>query len=82
MKRNIRLATQVFEKAIESGKEVTGAQSKLDSLLDKAGKRNVFHKNKVARRKSAMARKAKAAGMGKKRPPKTAATKTSIKNKQ
>ena len=63
LKRDIRSATQVFETKLSGGKktEIANAQTKLQSLLDTASKKNVFHKNKVARRKAQMSKKAKQA---------------------
>ena len=66
LKRDIRSAFQSFEGTLDGGKktEIANAQTKLNSLLDRAGKKNLFHKNKVARRKSRIAKLAKAAGTG------------------
>ncbi|MYB40258.1 30S ribosomal protein S20 [Candidatus Saccharibacteria bacterium] len=63
LKRDIRSASQVFEEKLSGGKktEVANAQTKLNSLLDRASKKNLFHKNKVARRKSRVAKMAKQA---------------------
>ena len=54
LKRDIRLAFNMFEKTLAGGDTtaIANAQTKLNSLLDTASKKNVFHKNKVARRKS------------------------------
>ena len=61
LKRDIRTAFQVFETSLDSGKktDVANTQTKLNSLLDRAVKKNLFHKNKVARRKSRIAKMAK-----------------------
>ncbi len=61
LKKDIRLAFQTFEATLATGKktEIANTQAKLDSLLDTAGKKNLFHKNKVARRKSRIAKMAK-----------------------
>ena len=61
LKKNIRAAVRVFEDKLKNGKktEIANAQTKVQSLLDAAGKKNVFHKNKVARRKSKIAKQAK-----------------------
>ncbi len=61
MKRDIRSAFQAFEVKLADGKktEIANAQTKLNSLLDTAGKKNIFHKNKVARRKARIAKMAK-----------------------
>ena len=58
LKRNIRLAFQALEAKLAGGKktEIADAQSKISSLLDTAVKKNVFHKNKAARRKSQVAK--------------------------
>lgn len=62
LKKDIRLATQALDNQLAKGKstEIANAQSKLSSLLDTAGKKKVFHKNKVARRKAQVAKKVKA----------------------
>lgn len=71
LKKAIREASQAFEASLASGKkEVADTQSKLSSLLDKAAKKNVFHKNKAARRKASMAKMAKKAALAQKTPPK------------
>ena len=68
LKKDIRQATQVLDAKLKSGKktEVANAQSKLYSLLDTASKKNVFHKNKAARRKAQIAKKVKAQTTAKK----------------
>jgi len=62
-KRSLKSAVKAFHKAITgSDKKVTvEAHGKAQSALDKAGKKNVMHKNKVARKKSQLAKVAKAA---------------------
>lgn len=62
-KRSLKSAVKAFHKAITGGdKKVTvEAHGKAQSALDKAGKKNVMHKNKVARKKSQLAKAAKAA---------------------
>jgi len=71
-------ALKAFHKAITGGaKDAKKLQSKAESALDKAGKKGVMHKNKVARKKSQVAKAAKsAAGVTtKKAAPKKAAAK-------
>jgi DNA-binding protein HU-beta len=59
-----------------SGKKSAGEHSKAQSALDKAAKKGVLHKNKVARKKKQLAAKAKgAAGVSKAAPKKTTAKK-------
>ena len=81
LKKNIRLAMQTFEAKLNTGPktDVANAQVKLQSLLDTASKKNVFHKNKVSRRKARIARMAKEAKPVKK--PQVAAKKTTSKTK-
>ena len=59
LKKDIRAAMQDFEAKLASKKpvEIANAQSKLYSLFDTAAKKNVFHKNKAARRKAQIAKK-------------------------
>lgn len=61
LKKEIRLAFNQFEKVLATGKktDIANAQTKLNSLLDTASKKNVFHKNKAARRKSRIAKMVK-----------------------
>ena len=72
---------QTFEAKLSTGPktDVANAQVKLQSLLDTASKKNVFHKNKVSRRKARIARMAKEAKPVKK--PQVAAKKTTSKTK-
>lgn len=67
LKKDIRLTFQDFEKKINSRNktEISNIQSKLSSLLDTASKKNIFHKNKVARRKARIAKMAKQATLSK-----------------
>lgn len=60
-KRNLRSALKAFQVSLTGGKKTTSAHSKAQSTLDKAGKKGVLHKNKVARKKSQLAAKAKTA---------------------
>lgn len=90
-KRSLKGAIKAFQQALgNSDKKTTAAaHSKAQSALDKAAKKNVMHKNKVARKQSQLAKAAKkAAGVDKpaaktsttKAAPKTAAKpKTAVK---
>jgi len=62
-KRSLKGAIKAFHKAITgSDKKITvDAHGQAQSALDKAGKKNVMHKNKIARKKSQLAKAAKAA---------------------
>ncbi len=62
-KRSLKGAVKAFQQAITGSdkKVVASSHSKAQSELDKAGKKNVLHKNKVARKKSQLAKAAKAA---------------------
>lgn len=62
-KRNLKVAIKAFQAALTGGKKDTLAHSKAQSALDKAGKKNVMHKNKVARKKRQLAAQLKAAGV-------------------
>src|SRR4051812_20504484 len=81
-KRTLRDALKAFSKAVESGKsaDILKAQQEAFSALDTASKKEVIHKNKAARQKSALAARAKAAGAkpsksaAKSKPAKTAST--------
>lgn len=61
-KRSLKDAVKSFARAIAGGKKVTEAHAKAQSELDKALKKGVMHKNKVARKKRQLARATKAAG--------------------
>lgn len=84
-KRSLKSAVKAFHKAITGGdkKAVNENHNKAQSALDKAGKKNVMHKNKVARKKSQLSKAAKtAAGVDKpavKKVAKKAAPKTTVK---
>jgi len=68
-KRSLKGALKAFHKALTSGsKEARKLESKAHSELDKAAKKGVMHKNKVARKKSQLARAAKAAGSASAKP--------------
>lgn len=57
-KRSLRSALKSFVK-----KPSASAKSKAESTLDKAAKKGLVHKNKVARKKKQLAKAAKAAGV-------------------
>jgi ribosomal protein S20 len=61
-KRSLKTAIKAFHAAITGGKKATEEKSKAQSTLDKAAKKGVMHKNKVARKQRQLAAKAKAAG--------------------
>jgi small subunit ribosomal protein S20 len=76
-KRSLKTAIKSFGKALGATdkKAAIKALDKVQSELDKAGKKGVMHKNKVARKKSQAAKAAKAAaGVSKTAVPKTAST--------
>jgi len=58
VKRSLRAAIKSFQSSISGG-----THSKAQSALDKAGKKGLLHKNKVARKKKQLAAAAKAAGV-------------------
>jgi len=61
-KRSLKTALKAFHKAITGGaKEARTSESQAHSALDKAAKKGVMHKNKVARKKAQLARAGKAA---------------------
>lgn len=61
-KRSLKGALKAFAKAVTGGsKEARTLESKAHSELDKAAKKGVMHKNKVARKKAQLARAAKVA---------------------
>ena len=57
-KRSLKSALKVFSKSATAK-----SHSKAQSALDKAGKKGLLHKNKIARAKKQLAAKAKAAGL-------------------
>lgn len=61
-KRNLKNALKSFQAALTSGKDVSKAHQEAQSALDTAAKKNVLHKNKVARKKSQLAKQAKETG--------------------
>lgn len=64
-KRSLKDAVKSFARALTSGKTVTEAHAKAQSELDKAAKKGIMHKNKVARKKRQLAVAAKASGTAK-----------------
>lgn len=79
-KRSLKSALKAVAKAITGGgKDARKLESKAHSTLDKAAKKGVMHKNKVARKKSQLARAAKAAGSTVKKTAKKTAKKTTKK---
>jgi ribosomal protein S20 len=62
-KRSLKSALKSFGKALTGSDKKASAKAhdKVQSELDKAGKKGVLHKNKVARKKSQAAKSAKAA---------------------
>lgn len=61
-KRGLKAAIKSFHASL-TGKGGAEAHAKAQSALDKAGKKNVMHKNKVARKKKQLAAAAKKAGV-------------------
>jgi small subunit ribosomal protein S20 len=85
-KRSLKSALKAFGKALTGGaKEARKLESKAHSELDKAAKKGLMHKNKVARKKAQLARAGKAAGAAApakaKATKKPAAKKTAAKKK-
>lgn len=78
-KRSLRESLKIFNK-----KPSASAKSKAESNLDKAAKKGLVHKNKVARKKRQLAAAAKKAGVkptaGKKAPAKRSPVATSKKS--
>jgi ribosomal protein S20 len=62
-KRSLRVALKSFHAAITGGKKDGTTKSKAQSALDKAAKKGVMHKNKVARKQRQLAAAAKKAGV-------------------
>jgi small subunit ribosomal protein S20 len=57
-KRSLKTAVKAFQ-----AKSTDENRRKAQSALDQAGKKNVMHKNKVARKQRQLAKQAKAAGV-------------------
>lgn len=84
-KRSLKGAVKAFHASL-TGKKSGDALKKAQSEIDKAAKKNVIHKNKAARKKSQLAKKAKAAAgtsktTAKKAPAKKPATKKAAPKK-
>ena len=62
-KRTFRSAVKAYQASLTSGKDGAKTHSAAQSSLDKAVKKGVIHKNKAARKKSQLAKAAKAAGV-------------------
>lgn len=62
-KRTFRTAVKAFQASLTSGKNAPKTLSEAQSSIDKAVKKGVLHKNAAARKKSQLAKKAKAAGV-------------------
>lgn len=63
-RRSLKAAVKSFQTAVSGGKKTAAsAHDKVQSNLDKAGKKNIMHKNKVARKKRQLAAKLKTAGV-------------------
>lgn len=60
-KRSLKGALKAFHRAVTGKKAVKETHSKAQSALDKAAKKGVMHKNKVARKQAQVAKAAKAA---------------------
>lgn len=80
-KRILKDAVKSFASALTGGKKVSEAHAKAQSELDKAAKKGVMHKNKVARKKRQLAKAAKAAVSAKPVAKKAPAKKTAAKKK-
>jgi ribosomal protein S20 len=61
-KRGLKAAFKNFQASLVGGKKTAESHAKAQSALDKAGKKNVMHKNKVARKKRQLAAAAKKSG--------------------
>ncbi len=63
-KRGLKAALKSFQSAVTGGKKTAAsAHDKVQSNLDKAGKKGIMHKNKVARKKRQLAAALKAGGV-------------------
>lgn len=62
-KRSFRSAIKAFQTSLTAGKDASKTMSAAQSSIDKAVKSGVLHKNAAARKKSQLAKKAKAAGV-------------------
>lgn len=61
-KNGLRSAMKSFQAAVTGKKNIESAVSSANSALDKAAKKGLMHKNKVARKKRQLAAAAKASG--------------------
>jgi small subunit ribosomal protein S20 len=83
-KRTLRSAIKTFTASLNSPTKASEAQKQAQSALDTAAKKNVMHKNKVARKQRQLAAQAKTAGVkirAKKAAPKKPATKKTATKK-
>lgn len=81
-KRSLKTALKSFHSAVTSGKKPADAHKKAQSALDKAGKKGLMHKNKIARKKRQLSAAAKSvAGVKKTAAPKKAAAKKAAPKK-
>src|SRR5690606_15824896 len=78
-KRSLKEAVKSFAKSLTGGGKVNETHAKAQSEVDKAAKKGIMHKNKAARKKSQLARAAKAAGTAKPAAKKPAAKKPAAK---
>ena len=79
-KRGLKGALKSFHSAVTGGKKDSAKlQSKAQSAIDTAAKKGVMHKNKAARKKSQVAKAAKAAAGVTKTAAKPAAKKPAVK---
>lgn len=78
-KRGLKVALKNFHASLTGGKRTAETHAKAQSALDKAGKKKVMHKNKVARKKKQLAVAAKKAGAKTTGTTKKAATKAPAK---
>jgi small subunit ribosomal protein S20 len=79
-KRGLKGALKAFHAAVTGGtKESRKLESAAHSALDKAAKKGVMHKNKVARKKAQLARAGKAAAGATAKKATTAVKKTAVK---
>ncbi|HSX27182.1 MAG TPA: 30S ribosomal protein S20 [Patescibacteria group bacterium] len=62
-KRSLKAALKNFQSALSGGNKLNEAHAKAQSALGKAAKKNVIHKNKLARKQRQLSAKAKAAGL-------------------
>ena len=64
-KSTIKTFTKKAIAAVTAGEDVAAAQSKAESLIDKAAKGSTLHKNAAARKKSRLAKALNRAGAAK-----------------